>query len=93
MPRLDAEPNPKLWFELTTQVRAEESDCWLCGRAIDKTLPPRTPRSFSVDHVKPKSKYPELRYVRANLRAAHYGCNSRKKDTAPTRIEPRTRTW
>ena len=64
------------WRRLTAQVRREERTCWLCLAPIDLTLPRRHPRSFSVDHVIPVSLAPHLEYVRTNLRAAHYGCNS-----------------
>jgi 5-methylcytosine-specific restriction endonuclease McrA len=93
MPRTEAEPNPLVWFELTAQVKAEEDTCWLCGEPIDFDAPPRTSRSFSVDHIRPKSRYPELRYVRSNLRAAHYGCNSRKKDHDDPEPEVTSRVW
>lgn len=93
MPRVDAEPNPSLWLALSRQVRREEFVCWICDKPIDFDAPARTRWSFSVDHVKPKSKHPELRYTRTNLRAAHYGCNSRKKDHAPPEVEPQSRVW
>lgn len=63
---------------LTAQVRREEPICWLCGKAWDPQAESRSPWSFSVDHILPQSTHPHLRYVRSNLRAAHYRCNTRR---------------
>lgn len=37
--------------------------------------------NFHVDHIKPKSKYPELAYTLSNLRILCAGCNLEKGDT------------
>lgn len=71
---------------------AEESVCWLCFAPVDFTLPPRTRWSKSVDHVKAVTTHPHLVLVRANLRLAHYGCNSRKGNLPATEYEP-SREW
>lgn len=86
------------WRKLSDQVRKEESNCWLCGVMIDMHAAPRTRWSFSVDHVVPASIDPSLALVRGNLRAAHYGCNARRRDGRrgtgkPKPPPPSSRAW
>ncbi|MDR1266596.1 MAG: HNH endonuclease [Propionibacteriaceae bacterium] len=49
--------------------------CWICGRAIDYTLPPRHTMGFTADHVEPRSLGGDLY---GELRPAHRACNSRR---------------
>lgn len=49
--------------------------CSLCGQ----------PGADSVDHVLPKSRYPDLIWELGNMRPAHGDCNSSKGDGAVTR--------
>ena len=63
------------WRRVAARVYAEETVCWVCGEYVDQTLPPRTPRSRSVDHVVPLSRGGDP-LNRANLRLAHIGCNT-----------------
>lgn len=58
-----------------------ERDAWicgLCGRPIDQTLKYPDRMSASLDHVVPISKGGQ--HTRANAQAAHYTCNSSKRD-------------
>lgn len=64
------------WVRVQRKVYAEETNCHLCGRYVDQTLPIRTPQSRSVHHLIPPDIRPDLAEVRSNLRLAHYGCNS-----------------
>jgi len=50
----------------------ESNHCWLCGKYFNDG------GEISVDHVKPKSKYPELVYDITNMRLAHSKCNSER---------------
>lgn len=50
-------------------------NCWIC----------KQPGADSVDHVLPRSKYPELTWDLSNMQPAHGGCNSSKGATATTR--------
>lgn len=52
--------------------------CGLCGKLIHKAKPFPHPMSRSIDHVVPLSKGGD--HSRANVQAAHYGCNSRKNN-------------
>ena len=76
----------KAWAyrQLCAQVRAEEHVCWLCGRAIDVTLPARTRWSWSLDHVVPIS-CGGAPLDRANARAAHLACNAGRGNRPPAR--------
>ncbi|TPX00978.1 HNH endonuclease [Schumannella luteola] len=54
--------------------------CWLCGQPIDYDLQWPDPGSFSVDHVVPHSRSPELREDPGNLRSSHLLCNQKRGD-------------
>ena len=82
-----------LWKRLAAQVLSEESVCHLCGHDIDFNAQPRTRFAPSVDHVVPISKAIDLAFVRENLRAAHYGCNSSKRDGRGQVKQPTSRQW
>lgn len=66
------------WDRLAATFKAEcakaNATCWLCQGSkgpIDYNAEPRTPSSFSIDHVTPTSLGGDpLR--RANLKPAHY---------------------
>jgi 5-methylcytosine-specific restriction endonuclease McrA len=55
--------------------------CGICGERIDKTVVHPDRRSASLDHVVPLSKGGE--HSRANVQAAHLGCNSTKGNRCP----------
>lgn len=74
----------KLWRALRADVKQHEPLCWLCLKPWDPDAKPKTDWAFSVDHVLPASTHRELRYVRSNLRAAHYACN-RNRGNRPAR--------
>lgn len=63
------------WRRAAERVRRTQDVCHLCGKMIDKTLPPRHPQSFSVDHILPLSLNPQLANDPTNLAAAHLSCN------------------
>lgn len=68
--------------------------CWICGIEIDRTLPRSDWNSLEVDHVKPVSKFPELRYDPANLRACCKRCNRDRGNGDPRPGLTRTsRDW
>jgi len=74
------------WQQLAKRVLAEEPLCWICGLPWDRTAPPRSRWYPSVDHVIPWTQGGGV-YLRSNARAAHHGCNSRKKDKTEGYIE------
>lgn len=56
--------------------------CWLCRRPIDKSIRWPHPLSKSVDLVIPYSRGGSALDPR-NLRPAHLGCNSGRRDRTP----------
>lgn len=76
------------------ECRKTNAACWHCNGTkgpIQYDAPPRTPLSFSVDHVTPTSLGgDELR--RTNFKPAHYGCNSSRGNTTRGQF-PNSRRW
>lgn len=74
-----ADLDSREYRRLCTQLRAQAiAYCRLCngGRGpIRYDAPPRTPLSFSVNHLVPRSRGGSLTDP-ANLEPSHYGCNS-----------------
>jgi 5-methylcytosine-specific restriction endonuclease McrA len=56
-------------------VLAEESECGFCGELVDKALKFPDPMSPAVDHIVSWREGGSW-YDRANLRLAHFVCNS-----------------
>jgi 5-methylcytosine-specific restriction endonuclease McrA len=56
--------------KLRRRVLAEEPDCWLCGKPVDKTLHYLDPMAPEVDEIVPVSLGGDP-YARANCRLAH----------------------
>lgn len=69
------------WKKVREQVLRDENVCYLCGRIVDKSLPPSNPWSASVDHVVARANDGDM-YSRANLRLCHKRCNSMKSDVS-----------
>ena len=72
--------------QAVARVRREEDVCWLCGKPVDKTLPPFLPGSPEVDEVVPVSLGGSP-IDRANMRLSHRLCNVRRGNG--TRSKPR----
>ena len=61
------------WQRLRKNVIAEnDGRCCMCGKKIRKDF------DTTVDHIKPRSLYPELSLVKENLRVLCRSCNSSK---------------
>src|SRR4051794_9535648 len=85
--------------QVRRRVLAEEDDCWLCGKPVDKTLPPLLHGSPEVDEVVPVSLGGSP-IDRTNCRLAHRLCNVRRgngtkapRSAAPTPPLMTTRKW
>ncbi len=66
------------WRLLREQVIAEQGRrCRRCGRSIVNDF------DLTVDHIRPRSKFPELALDRSNLEVLCRQCNSSKGDTIP----------
>jgi 5-methylcytosine-specific restriction endonuclease McrA len=59
----------------------QEGVCWLCGKAIDRSLPPTDPRAASIDHILPRSRGGSD--APSNLAVAHRRCNEARADADP----------
>jgi 5-methylcytosine-specific restriction endonuclease McrA len=74
------------YWRARAKVLAAATHCYLCGLELDFDAPPRSRWSPSVDHVVTLKQLrqfdPETRRKMAtdpaNMRPAHYGCNSRR---------------
>lgn len=62
-------------------LKRENRPCWICGIAIDYSLPAVHPFSFELDHIKPIDRFPDLAFVRSNWAPAHRKCNRAKSNS------------
>lgn len=61
------------------------SFCWLCGEAIDYTIPAGSaPYAHELDHFYPVSTHPELQEDPANFRHSHQLCNQQRGAGSPS---------
>ena len=60
------------------RLLANATHCDICGQPLDFTAAPRSRWAPSADHVVPRSHGGG---IAGNLRAVHYGCNSRRGNT------------
>jgi 5-methylcytosine-specific restriction endonuclease McrA len=82
------------WRKLCEQVKSEEAYCWICKQYINPYCEPRSPMSYSVDHILPIQYYPELALERGNVHAAHLRCNVIRSNTRWTRQDDvNSRNW
>lgn len=68
---------PKLRNDLRKRVLATQDVCGICGREVDKTLPPGTPLSPEIDEIIPVARGGSP-YDIDNLQLTHKICNQRK---------------
>ena len=78
--------------------KAANARCMWCGEPIDYTLGRyRTGgdvMAWSPEHIKPRSKWPELALDMANIGAAHFRCNVRRGNKAGlTNLGAPSRDW
>jgi hypothetical protein len=67
------------WLQLRYQaLKRSNGRCACCGH------PPRKGNSLHVDHIKPRSKHPELALVLDNLQVLCGNCNLGKSNTDQT---------
>lgn len=81
------------WRRLAAEIRGLRLPCWLCGGAIDYTLPPNDRWAFTVHHEVPLAVAPWLAHDRGNLRAAHRTCNSKQGDRVGAPQAATSRPW
>ena len=91
----------KLRAEFRAQGERDQDPCWICGQAIDYSIPNTDPTSgrinweaHQLDHLLPQSKYPEHAEDPAVFRHSHARCNNDRSNDAPTRsITKPSRRW
>lgn len=92
--------NSSLRATLRKRVLATYDTCAICGREVDKTLPPNHPLAPEVDEIVPVSRGGSP-YDWDNLQLVHRVCNERKGnkmagDIDVAKIEnptPLSRAW
>lgn len=77
----------RLQRRFKNECRMRNALCHLCvlrgdfeSAVIDYTGKPLSPNAFEADHIKPRSQYPELRFVWNNLAPSHSRCNRQRRD-------------
>lgn len=68
--------------KIIARVKREENTCWLCGKAVDVSLPHGLPESPEVDEMIPVSKGGSP-LDRANCRLSHRLCNQKRGNGDP----------
>ena len=71
------------WKRIRRVILAEESNCGICGKPVDKDMPARLPGSPEVDHRIPLERggHPT---ERSNLMLTHKLCNQKKSNRMMT---------
>jgi hypothetical protein len=75
--------NTQRWKRLRAEVYRTESDCYICGLAVDFQAKSWEPWAPNADHVVPVELRPDLAFERSNVRLAHRACNSSKRSRLP----------
>jgi len=70
------------WKALRRRLIAAASTCAICHQLLDKSAPPRSPWSPSVDHLLPVRTHPHLALDPANCRVTHVRCNTMRENTS-----------
>ena len=63
---------------IAAELKTRRGPCWICGQAIDYTLPHTDEMAFTVEHIMPRSTHPELENDPGNTVASHARCNKRR---------------
>ena len=77
---------------------ATHAPCCIChgerGPIDYSVAPSSTPLSWEPEHIRPRSRWPELVYDMANIGASHRVCNREKGAKAGmTQLGNRSRQW
>jgi 5-methylcytosine-specific restriction endonuclease McrA len=79
--------NTQRWKRLRAEVYRTESDCYICGRAVDFAAKSWEPWAPNADHIIAIELRPDLAFERSNVRLAHRACNSSKRSRLPDTID------
>lgn len=82
------------WERVRKIILKPPAVCWICGGLIDPDLPPRHPRSGSVDHVVALANGGDPLSL-DNLRPCHFGENASRgaRDPVFTRPDRQSEQW
>lgn len=76
----------RLRLQCFDRDRRANAECHICkgqrGPIDYSVKPSSTPLSWEPDHIKPRSKFPELALKPTNIGPSHRCCNRSKKDRA-----------
>lgn len=74
-------PTDSFWREYRASLGERSGDeCWYCGRQCNASVGDKVP---TVDHFRPRSKFPELTYQWSNWVFSCQRCNESKGDRWP----------
>lgn len=59
------------WIRLNPPNHEGYYVCWMCGTWV-------LPSEMELDHIKSRTRYPELRFVLSNLAPSCHPCNEKK---------------
>lgn len=82
-----------LKVQFRAQCSRSDAPCWLCGQAIDYTLPRDDAEAYSLDHRLPRSTHPELTEDINNFMPSHMSCNKSRGNRAPIALGTPTEQW
>lgn len=68
----------KLWYR---KNKADHYECYICGKWL-------TRQETTLDHIKSRSRHPELRYELSNLAPCCPGCNTNKGSRDLEEVKP-----
>lgn len=66
--------------KLAARVKREDQTCGRCGQPIDVSLPWFHSMAWTLGHIIPISRRPDLALTRTNVRAEHRKCNRDASD-------------
>ena len=69
-------------IRITAELKARRGPCWICGQAIDYSLPYDDEMAFSLEHIMPRSTHPDLENDPGNCVASHSRCNKARGNKA-----------
>ncbi|MEU4133644.1 HNH endonuclease [Streptomyces wuyuanensis] len=89
--------NGRPYRRLCDQQRAMQYPCWICGGDIAYGITgpeaSKHPLAFTLDHLLPVSKRPDLLLDPANARSAHRRCNSQRGNRLTVKATGTSRRW
>ena len=94
----DTQQGKRLRLRCFQRDKERDAPCMWCGGSIDYSKGPYRRGgdvwAWSPEHIRPRSKWPELALDPANIGAAHFRCNASRQDRAGlTNLGSNSRRW